>query len=77
LIDCKVLPDRAGGTSRPEAVQHSLRRRDRCTGVTAHLWLWLREAAASREWTANDAVLHSQLCRSRGFRFTYLHTGTV
>jgi len=66
-IVCKLVLHRAGGPSRPEAFQHSLRRRDGRAGVAADLWLWLREAAESRERTADDSVLHGQLCRSRGF----------
>lgn len=62
----------AGGAQRPEAQQHPLRGRERERRVHQDLRLWFRQTAESRERPAHDAVLHRQLCRTRGTSWSFL-----
>ena len=62
-----------GGSSRFEAIEPALRRRERRTGEPAHLRLWIREAAQSWQRPSDDAVLHGKLRRSWGELFLTLN----
>lgn len=65
----------SGRPSRPEAIQHFVRRQFRQFFVDTYLWFRFCQTNEGRERITNDALLYGQLCCPRSSQETGLRSG--